>query len=428
MLEYNHNTMKKYYPRLIEKKLEHLLKLFGAVVLAGPKWCGKTETCRQYAKTIYEFQNARVFERYRHLVFNDPDFLFDVPKPILFDEWQDIPEIWDLVRLEVDHHGTKGGFILTGSTTYENRKTKHTGTGRIATLQMRTMSLFESGLSNGAISLAELFDGGKVNSIVNDISTRAIIEAIVKGGWPETIDLNVSDAQIILGGYLKNVLAKDVNEIDGVRRDSQKMLALLESLARNISTQAKHTTIIEDIKANHQDITIPTYVSYLDALKKLYIIEDVPSFDVNLRSKSRIRETVKRQFCDPALACAALRIGAEDLLNDIRTCGFFFESLCIKELRVYMDILDGEVLQYHDSTGLEVDTILHLNSGKWAACEIKLGQERINEGLDNLRRFKNKLGDSSLKSLAFMAVITANGFGYTTQDGIHIIPIQCLKN
>jgi predicted AAA+ superfamily ATPase len=420
--------MRKYLPRLIDNILKEELNAFGAVLVKGPKRCGKTETCRQIAKSVFEFQDPELFSQYCFNVLNNPAAPLSSPKPILFDEGQDIPEIWDTIRLDIDHQkGQTGLYLLTGSTGKRETQTKHSGAGRISRLQMRTMSSYESGDSSGQISLKDLFDGLKTPAGYAGQTIRQIGQLIVRGGWPETVTATPDIAVRKLSGYYRQLIEEDVSAIDAVRRNPERIKAFLRGYSRRISTTATNETILTDLNANDGTISAVTYGDYRNVLKKLFVIEDLAAFSPKLRSRGRIRTSDKKQFADPALACVANGIGVDDLLNDIKTFGLYFESLCVRDLRVYMQTLGGQVCHYRDSDNLEIDIILHLPNGRWAAVEVKLGQENIQKGIDSLLKLKNKVAEENLAKLAFAAVVSNNKYAYTTKEGVHVIPLLCLK-
>lgn len=418
-----------YIPRLIDNKIKIKLKTSGAVLITGPKFCGKTTTCKQIANTIHSFSTKRNIDLYS---IDPKKALLGFP-PILIDEWQNIPEIWDEIRDEVDSRGELGQFLLTESILKLNyNEIIHSGVGRFSKVVMYPFSLYESNESNGLVSLSDLFNN-KNYDVFNTTSNGSLEDIafyICRGGWPTAINLDRQYALEVSATYLDGIINYKSNDEKNYFTRPKIAELLIKSYARNISTEAPYTTIIKDIKdSNNITLDDETFTSYLDKLYSLFVIEDVPAWNPNLRSKTAIRTTPTRHFIDTSIATQALGIFPNDLLNDINTFGLFFEDLCIRDLRIYADSIDGKLYHYRDSSNLEIDAIIHLKNGKWGAIEIKLGGEKlINDGVESLKKLYNKIDYSKFKTPEFLAVITATGPCYKTKDGIFIIPLTMLKN
>ncbi|MBQ9025693.1 MAG: ATP-binding protein [Methanobrevibacter sp.] len=407
----------------------------GAVLIVGPKWCGKTTTASQFAKSIIELQHPTLGKSFIELADVDPLLLLDREKPLLIDEWQMAPELWDAVRYSVDKTDGYGLYILTGSTIVDNSKINHKGVGRIHRLMMRPMSLYESGDSNGKISLIDLFNDKdvKINGITSDLSLRDLTFLASRGGWPET--LNIQDKQkqlIVASSYFDNICRDDTYTIDGVKRDSKLFEAILRSYSRNISTLVNNTKIMADIEENYGKISEPTFYSYISVLKNLFVIDNVPAWAPNIRSKQKIRKTEKKEFIDPSIAVAGLNVTPEMLVYDLETFGFIFETLCIRDLKVYSAPLGGKVLYYNDGT-LVVDCILQIADGRYGLIEFKLGDKRIDDGaqsllmMDKLIKEKIANGDTHIPEPSFLAVITGDSIAKVRKDGVMVIPIGTLR-
>ncbi len=425
----------EYIKRYGDKELKDILECMGAVLIVGPKWCGKTTTATQFAKTIIELQHPTLGKSYIELADVDPLLLLDGEKPLLIDEWQMAPELWDAVRYSVDKTDGYGLYILTGSTIVDNSKINHKGVGRIHRLMMRPMSLYESGDSNGKISLVDLFDDKdvKINGITSDLSLSDLTFLASRGGWPET--LNIKDKQkqlIVASSYFDNICRDDTYNIDGVKRDSKLFEAILRSYSRNISTLVSNTKIMADIGENYGKISEPTFYSYISVLKNLFVIDNVPAWAPNIRSRQKIRKTEKKEFVDPSIAVAGLNVTPEMLVYDLETFGFIFETLCIRDLKVYSSPLGGKVLYYNDGT-LEVDCVLQIADGRYGLIEFKLGDKRIDEGaqsllkMDKLIKQKIATGDTHIPEPSFLAVITGGQIAKVRKDGVMVIPIGALR-
>ena len=425
----------KYIKRIIDEDLERYLNVMGAILLMGPKWCGKTTTAIQHSNSVLKLDDVDKKEQYLKLASLKPSELLKGDKPRLIDEWQLAPVLWDGVRNSVDELEGKGLYILTGSTSVDESDIEHTGTGRIHRMMMYPMSLYESGESNGKISLIELFDNPEmdIDGIVSDLTVENLFQAMCRGGWPESIKIeNEMDQRLIAKSYLNNICDSDVSTVDGVKRDPNRVKNLLKSYARNISTPAKDTTIMADIRSHYGDISKGTYYSYVDALKRLFVIENIYAWSPNIRSASGMKATTKKEFTDPSIATAALNLSPKKLLSDLKTAGFIFETLCIRDLKVYANRHDGSIYYFRKGNTLEVDCVVVLDDGRYALIEIKLGSDEINKGIKNLHKAKDiikkeiKKNKIKVPDPSFLAIITGGNVAYT-KDGVKIIPIGCLK-
>ena len=417
-----------YKNRIVEKEIKNNLRVFGCVCVEGAKWCGKTETCKQFAKTIIEFQDPTNKELYKSYINTDPTFFLQKEKPILFDEWQENPNIWDIIRYDIDKQREKGLYLLTGSTGAKENTTMHSGTGRIVKIKMYPMSLFESGDSNGIISLEKIFK--KTENVLgeSDINISDLARLIIRGGFPEAVNLPLEDAMLVMKGYYKGIINENVASIDGVKRTPRKVDAFLKSYSRNISTLVTDATIRRDMGKEKTTINEVTFIDYKNTLEKLFIIDNVEAWSPKIRSKYRIRTSDKKELVDPAIACAALSLNENKILNDLNTFGFLFESLCIRDLKVYANSLDGNIYHYKDESNDEVDAIIELNDGRWGAIEIKLGADYIEDAAKNLLKFKNKVDTTVVNEPSFLMVLYGGKNAYTRDDGVLVVPIGCLKN
>ncbi len=429
-LFYSYNLiMNNYLTRLIEIKIDKKLKSSGAILVVGPKYCGKTTTCSIFKKSSIELIDNRIID----IVSSDPKNALIGEYPRLIDEWQNVPELWNYIRKKVDDDNQFGEFILTGSATpFITNKIYHSGAGRIVTIKMRTMSLYESKDSSGLISIKEMFDNKnyEIFNLNENSSLTNIAYLICRGGWPHSLVEDKNISLEITRNYYDGLFNFDNNENSKYKNKKPEILKmLLRSYARNISTEASYQNILKDItESNARNIDIKTFNSYLDIAKDLFIIEDIDAWTPNLRSKSAIRTTPTRHFVDTSIACLALNISKDDLMNDANTFGLFFEDFAIRDLRIYADSLDGEVRHFRDSKGLECDAIIHLSDGRWAAIEIKLGSEKgIEEAAKNLIKLENEL-DEKFKKPSFKMILIANGAAYRRKDGIYVVPINLLKN
>lgn len=416
--------MKKYIKRIIDEVLTEELEAFGGVLITGPKWCGKTTSAKQLAKSSLYMHDEDNRDSNIQLAKTKPSILLRGGNPRLIDEWQIAPELWDAIRFDIDNRSTEGLFILTGSTVVDESKIMHSGAGRISRLLMRTMSLFESNDSNGAISLLELFKGTDDISARTDKDIEDIANLLVRGGWPNSIGKKTKIAIRQISGYCESIANAEIKTVDGVNRDPNKTKSILRVFSRHISTQATYRTMLSDLKANNETININTVTNYIDALEKLYVIEDLPAWSPKLRSKTAVRTSPTRHFIDPAIAARMMDAYPEDLIHDLRTFGLLFESLVIRDLRIYSQLLNGKVFHYRDKTNLEVDAIIHLDNGKWGAIEVKLSSSQIDQAAKTLLKFKEKVDLENGPS--FLAIVTATKYAYKRDDGVYIVPITCL--
>lgn len=425
--------MKEYRPRIADRMLSRRLKGVGAVLIQGSKWCGKTTTAEQQAKSVVYMDEPEYMEQNIELAKLSPRKILAGATPRLIDEWQLAPQLWDAARFEVDHRDDAGQFIFTGSAVpTDTDRIHHSGTGRFAWLTMRTMSLFESGESSGEISLKDLFS--KSDSEIfgtNPLNIDSVAWLICRGGWPRATTIDKDVALDMAYRYYEAVVNNDISRVDNVRRDAERAKRILRSIARNQCAQVSVNTICADVENNDStSANRLTITSYIDALKKIFVLEDSPAWNPNLRSKTAIRSSDTRYFSDPSIGVAALGIGPNDLINDIRTMGLFFESLCVRDLRVYADALEGSVYHYRDSNGLECDAVLHLRDGRYGLIEIKLGGERnIEEAADNLKLLASKIDTAKTKAPSFLMVLTGTSkYAIRREDGVYVVPVGCLRD
>ncbi|MCF0262261.1 MAG: ATP-binding protein [Sphaerochaetaceae bacterium] len=424
--------MNYYRKRVVDELLSSKLEAKGAVLIEGPKWCGKTTTALQQAKSVLRMDNPLQKEQNLRLSKVNPQRLLNGDNPRLIDEWQIAPTLWDTVRYEVDQRGKMGQFILTGSAVpVETKEITHSGTGRFTWLTMRPMSLYESEESTGEVSLKALFNGNLEVDGESDIDIDKLAFLVCRGGWPQALDLKPKAALRQAFDYFDAVVKSDINRADGVTKNPERVKRIMRSYARNQGSQIACTVIANDIEVNETEtISEDTIHSYLEALKKIFVVEDMPAWNPNLRSKSAIRTSDTRYFVDPSIATASLGIGPEDLINDLKTFGLMFETMCVRDLRIFADSLDGNVYHYRDNTNLECDTVIHLRNGSYGLIEIKLGgNDLIDEGASNLIKLKEKIDSSKMKEPSFLMVLVGVGqYAYTREDGVLVVPIGCLKN
>lgn len=422
--------MKAYLPRIADKLLEERLDAKGAILIEGPKWCGKTTTAKQKANSFISMDRPDMTRQYQQMAELSPNTLLEGETPRLIDEWQITPNLWNAVRYEVDNRDEFGQFILTGSAVpSEFDDSMHTGTGRISRLLMRPMSLFESKDSSGEVSIKDLFEGKNI-SAVDETSLEKMAFLICRGGWPKAIGLDEKPALFQAIDYFGAVVSTDISRVDSTKRDKEKAKRLLKSYARHVGTQSSLETIRQDMLVNQSDtFDQVTLYSYLDAMRKIFVIEDSPAWNPNLRSKTSIRTTDTRYFSDPSIATASLGIGPKDLLDDLKTMGFLFENLCVRDLRIYTDYLDGTVYHYRDKHGLECDAVIHLRNGAYGLIEIKLGGDKlIDEGAETLKKLAYKIDTKNMSKPSFMMVLCAKApFAYKRNDGVYVIPITALR-
>lgn len=418
----------KYLPRVVDNEIDELMEIMGAVLIEGCKWCGKSTTGAHHAKSIIEFQNPDRKQEYDEIKNTRPSLFLVGDKPRMFDEWQMYPVVWDSIRTDVDHSGLKGEYILTGSAKPSEGETMHTGTGRISRVLMRPMSLFESGESTGEVSFNDILNGKDISG-VSKLSLEDIASVIVRGGWPAAIFVESDAKYRFAKEYVKSLIHEEVKNIDGVERNPEKMQNVLRSLARNISTQVSNSTIEGDSKNSFDDdISRPTLSDYLNTLEKLFVIEDVNVTNLNFRSKYALRTKPKKYFVDPSIATAILDIKPTDLINDLNTFGFMFESLCMRDLKIYTQSYGGSITFYRDEKDFEVDAIFRSSNGKWGAIEIKLGAGYIDDAANNLLKFKEKVATEECGEPAFLMVLTGTNYSYRRDDGIYVVSIGTLKN
>ena len=424
--------MKEYKARIVDNMLKEKLEAKGAVVIEGPKWCGKTTTAIQVAGSILRMDEPRNREANIQMAEIDPGRLLKGDTPRLIDEWQIAPKLWDATRYEVDTRGKEGQFILTGSAVpVESEEITHSGTGRFTWLLMRPMSLYESGDSTGEVSLQNLFERPDRIAGTNDFDIDRLAFLICRGGWPYAVGMKEKPSLLQAEDYYEAVIKSDINRADGVSKNPERVKRLMRSFARNQGTQISNTMLRNDIISNDtESLNEDTIASYINALKNIFVVEDMAAWNPNLRSKTSIRTSETRYYVDPSIAVAALGIGPKDLTNDLNTMGLLFETLCVRDLRVYAGSIGGTVLHYRDKSGLECDTVIHLKNGRYGLAEIKLGgQKLIEEGVKNLQSLSNKIDTSKMPAPSFLMIIIGIGeFAYRREDGIFIVPIGCLKN
>lgn len=425
-----------YHPRIADRILADKLEAMGAVLIEGAKWCGKTTTAEQAANSVVYLSDSATLNQYLELIEINPRLLLSGEPPMLIDEWQEAPRLWDAIRHEVDHRNADSQFILTGSAVPSKEKFEqihNTGTGRFAWIKMRPMSLFESGDSNGEVSFEALFNG-KTDVAVRtpNLDLRRLAFLMCRGGWPGSLRKKTEKAALTVANeYYQAVAHTDISRVDGVQRDSERVKRLMRAFSRHQGTQASLSTIAADISANEvENLSENTIKNYLDALKKIFVVEDALTWNPNLRSSTAIRNADTHYYVDPSIAVAALELGPGDLINDLNTMGLLFETMAVRDLRCYADALDGTIYHYRDKNGLECDAVMHLRGGKYGLIEIKLGGEtRINEGAENLKKLASKIDTDKMKEPAFLLVLTAVGeFAYTRKDGVIVAPITSLRD
>ena len=423
--------MKEYYQRVSDKVLREHLESKGAVLIEGAKWCGKTTSAKHIAKSVIEMDRPDMTEQYQQMARINPSNLLEGEVPHLIDEWQIATNIWNAVRYEVDRRGEFGQFILTGSSVPAALdESMHTGTGRIVRMQMRPMSLFESKDSTGQVSLMDLFNKKDISTVDNH-SIDEIAFLICRGGWPAALNHSKKVALKQAFDYYDAVVNDDISRVDRVKRDSERTKRILKSYARNVATQASLETIRSDIISNDvETFDKEALYGYLNALKRIFVIEDSPAWNPNLRSKTAIRTSDTRYFVDPSIAVAALGLGPTDLVNNLELMSLIFENLCVRDLRIYADALDGSVYHYRDKTGLECDAVIHLRNGSYGLVEVKLGGDQsINEGAESLLKLMSKIDTEKMKKPAFLMVLCGVApFAYKREDGVFVVPITCLKD
>lgn len=423
--------MKKYRARIADDNLKRKLEGKGAVLIEGPKWCGKTTTAEQLAASVLYMDDPERKQQNITMSEINPKRLLQGETPRLIDEWQLAPKLWDAIRFEVDHRGELGQFVLTGSAVPpDTKEITHSGTGRFTWLTMRPMSIYESGDSSGDVSLKDLFDGVPVDGCSN-LSFERLAFLVCRGGWPQAVDMRDEIALDQATDYLDAVIHSDINRVDNVQKNAEQVRRFMRSYARNQGSQTPNTVLAQDVAANDgAKIGDDTIGQYTSALRKIFVIEDMPAWNPNLRPKTAIRSSDTRYFVDPSIAVAALGIGPNDLINDLNTFGFLFETLCVRDLRVYADALNGSVYHYRDKDGQECDAVIHLRNGKYGLIEIKLGGDKlINEGVKSLKAMEAKIDTGRMNNPSFLMVLTGTGdYAYRRPDGVYVVPIGALKN
>lgn len=424
------DNINMYKPRYIDKQIEKALKTAGCVLVTGPKFCGKTTSCMRFQNSFVRLNTKKSIE----IAKLDPRQMLIGDVPRLIDEWQTVPDIWNYIKEDLDEEYVFGKYILTGSSTpVDKSEITHSGAGRMSIIEMRPMSLYESGESDGTVSLSDLFEGGKnfINNIDNDITLEKIAFWLCRGGWPISVLADQDIALDITKNYYNGLFYFENSDNERFRNKSPEVLRMIiRSYARNISSEASTQTIIKDVRqSNERTMDEKTYSSYMEALKDLFIVSDIDAWSLSIRSKTTIRTTPTRHFVDPSIAASALNIGPKDLINDLESFGLFFEDLAVRDLSIYAQYLKGEVRHYRDNAGLECDAVIHLDNGKWGAIEIKLGgDELIEEGAKSLKLLRNKISaKSNEQEPAFLMVLTAKGPSYKRDDGVYVVPINKLK-
>ena len=421
---------RKYRPRIIDSTVEDYLQAFGAVCIEGPKWCGKTWTSAFHSKSQFLLGDPSNNFQNRSLAQLDPAMVLKGESPRLIDEWQEVPAIWDAVRYEVDARDEQGQFILTGSSTPMRKGVMHSGAGRIAPIRMRTMSLWESGDSDGKVSLHDLFEGHIESQLTGEIKLESLARYIVRGGWPRSLSVPYEKAVLLPNGYINAIIDDGANRLDEIKRDSSKMIKLLKSLARNESTTVSNKVLRKDIKdVEGEDISEPTIASYLDVFRRLYVVEDQPAFSPSVRSSVRVKQAGKRHLTDPSIACSLLGLNEERLIGDLKTMGFLFEALCERDLWIYANYYGGKLFHYQDYKEKEIDAVIEMPNGEWGAFEIKLGANQIDDAAENLLSIRDKIAkDNKDKVPQFLCVLCGlSNAAYCRPDGVYVVPITSLK-
>ena len=417
-------TERGYRPRLIDQKIARYLSLFGAISIEGPKWCGKTWTALNQANSVVYIMDPENDYSNREAARLNPAAILTGEKPLLVDEWQEVPGIWDAARFASDRTKDKGLYLLTGSVTPVESSYAHSGAGRIGRIRMRTMSLYESGDSISAVSLLGIFDGNMPRPGISNLSQERLIDLLIRGGWPENIGVSKEDAGVLPEQYNMALAETDITNADNKKRRPDLVLHLLAAVARTNMTPALLKTLVADVQARFGEITRQTVAEYLSALMRLHVVEEIPQWFPELRDKLRLRKTPKRMLADPSIAVSALKASPGDLARDPRTLGGIFENLCLRDLMVYSEAIGAKLSHYHDADGLEVDAIIEMGT-KWAGIEVKMGMHRIDEGAHTLKRLRDKLVAKGAAAPVFLCVVTGGGPLFTRDDGILVVPIDC---
>ncbi|MCI9000834.1 MAG: ATP-binding protein [Clostridia bacterium] len=423
--------IENYKRRIVDDQIEHYLKLFGAVCIEGPKYCGKTWAGRYHSNSeVLLHKTTGGSTNNVELAKMSPTLILEGEKPKLIDEWQEATNLWDEIRIDVDKTGKKGQYILTGSSTPNRTGIAHSGAGRYGKIYLRTMSLFESGDSSGAVSLEELCNHKLKEKFTGEVDLRNLAKLIIRGGWPGNLDYNSKDASEAIKAYIDLIIDDDLARLDGIRRDKHKLRLLLKSLARNESTTVSNKKLKDDIsEIDNEDIDIDTLASYLDALSRLYLLDNDEPFSTNIRSSVRVKQSEKRHFADPSIACALLNISEEDkLIHDLNTFGFLFEAMVERDLKIYANCFHAKCYHYQDYQNKEIDCVIELENGNWCAFEIKLGANKIEEGAKNLLRIKKEIEKEKGKVPSILCVICGlSNVAYQRPDGVYVVPITALK-
>lgn len=422
--------MSIYHPRIADKLLQSALESSGAVLIEGPKWCGKTRTGAEAAGSILFMQDPDSRAANLQAAHIKPSLLLEGTTPRLIDEWQVAPILWDAVRHEVDRRGETGQFILTGSATpVQGDQILHTGTGRISRLRMRPMTLYESNESNGTVRISDLFNSERDISARSSLGIEAIAEVIIRGGWPASVVAKSGSDEKRARDYVDSIVQFDVMQTEAITRNPDRMFALLRSYARNLSTEASLATVLKDMEGGEKErISRPTLQSYLNVLQRLFVIEDLEAWNPSIRSATPLRVTPKRHFVDPSIATAALGLNQRRLLSDFNTFGYLFESLCVRDLRIYAEALGGKVYHYRDKSGLECDAVIVLRDGRWGAVEVKLGAHEYEKAARNLISFAQKIDTDKMNNPSFLMILTGAELGYRREDGVYVVPIGSLRD
>lgn len=420
----------EYKERIIDKKIQLYLQIFGSILIEGPKWCGKTWSGRHNANSEFLVSDSKGNFNNRRIAQLNPELALSGNYPRLIDEWQEVPEIWDAVRGNVDQDNQKGKFILTGSATIDKSKYIHSGCGRIARLRMRPMSLYESRHSSGLISLKDVCEGKMRDVFTGDVDLMTLLDFVLVGGWPSLMNSTLENNYYVAREYIKNVLNEDIFKVDDVKRDAHKVELLLKSLARNESTTVTNKKLKEDIKDKDlDDVSIDTITDYLNLFNRLYLTENIPPYSSRLRSSLRVKQCEKRHFVDPSLACALLNLTKEKLINDLEFTGFLFESLVERDLLTYVDAFGAKLYHYQDYDNQEMDAIIELEDGSWCGIEIKLGANQIENAANNLIKINKKILQDGQKGARQLIVICGmTNAAYQRKDGVYVIPITALKD
>jgi len=418
----------EYLKRTVDPYIKGHLESMGALLIEGPKWCGKTRTSEEFANSALYIKDKNQIASLKLAITGGVKRFLEGDAPRLIDEWQKVPEIWDTIRFEVDHRRKRGQFILTGSSAPPKGSVMHSGAGRIARITMRPMSLHESGESNGQVSLKGLFNLKHDVDGYSELTIDRLAHALIRGGWPESINDTSESASRIAYQYVNAIVNSDAPDDDGVKRNPVSIKRIIESISRNISTSASKETVRKDVNGPDGKMTDVTLTDYIQAMEKIFLIENLPAWNPHMRSKARLMKTSKWHFTDPSVATAALRVSQDALLMDYEAFGLFFESLCVRDLRVYSQPLDGSVSYIGDANGNEVDLIVELPGGKWGAIEVKLGENRADEGAKNLLKLCDGIDTEYTKQPSFLMVLTAGQFAYRRPDGVLVVPIGCLRD